>query len=238
MRCVLSVAVYIYKMMPKHRKEENMRTIVCFGDSNTHGYCGETGGRFAPGVRWTGVLQSLLGEEYAVKEEGLGGRTTVFNDPIFEGMSGVEFITVAAMTHEPVDLLIVMLGTNDTKERFGAGPGAIAKGMERLLTKAIDTKMAFADGKPNILCICPPPIARGNEAVFDDGEMGHGVAEKSEKLAKYYEESAKLLGCHFLDAGSIPGMEMNKVDHMHLTEKGHRLLAEAVAQKIAEIFEI
>lgn len=215
-----------------------MKTIVCFGDSNTHGYCGETGGRFAPDVRWTGVLQKLLGEEYAVKEEGLGGRTTVFDDPVFEGMSGLEFITVALMTHEPVDLLIVMLGTNDTKERFGAGPGAIAKGMERLLTKAMNTGAAFTEGKPNILCICPPPITGGNEAAFDDGEMGRGVVQKSEKLAKYYEESARLLGCHFLNAGNIPGMEMNSVDHMHLTKKGHKLLAENVARKIEEIFNL
>ena len=213
-----------------------MKTIVCYGDSNTHGYNGEDGGtRFPYDVRRPGVLQGLLGSEYMVKEEGLNGRTTVFPDPLYEGMSGNDFITIATQTHKPVDLLIVMLGTNDTKERFGATPGMIAKGMERLVTKAMNKNEAFTDEKPNVLIICPPAIRPGNEAEFDDGEMGHGVVEKSRKLAPYYAATAELLGCHFLDAGSIEGIEMNTVDCMHLTAASHRRLAEVLAEMIPEI---
>ena len=95
------------------------KTIVCFGDSNTHGYCSETGGRFDDTQRYPCLLEKYLGEGYIVREEGLSGRTTVFEDPLFEGLSGLSAIFSCLMSHEPVDLLIIMLGTNDTKERFG-----------------------------------------------------------------------------------------------------------------------
>ena len=97
--------------------------IVCFGDSNTHGYCAEPadcadgGDRFNESERWTCLLGQALGEDCLVLEEGLGGRTSVFPDPLHECMSGLDVIYSTLMSHEPVDLLIIMLGTNDTKER-------------------------------------------------------------------------------------------------------------------------
>ena len=94
--------------------------IVCYGDSNTHGYCAANDGRFDENERWPRLLEQKLGEDYLVLEEGLSGRTTCFNDPIHEGLSGLDYIYPCLMSHEPVDLLIIMLGTNDTKERFGA----------------------------------------------------------------------------------------------------------------------
>ena len=94
--------------------------IVCFGDSNTHGYCAKTGGRFDEEQRWTCLLQKKLGDDYLILEEGLSGRTTCFSDPIFEERSGMDVIYSCLMSHEPVDLLVIMLGTNDTKERFSA----------------------------------------------------------------------------------------------------------------------
>lgn len=111
------------------------KTIVCFGDSNTHGYNSSNDGRLTEQERWTCLLDTYLGDEYRIIEEGLGGRTTVFDDPIFEGLSGLAYLFPCLMSHEPVDLLIIMLGTNDTKERFRATPANIAKGLERLTQK-------------------------------------------------------------------------------------------------------
>ena len=108
--------------------------IVCFGDSNTHGYCadpGDTvtgGGRFDETERWTCLLQQKLGDEYLILEEGLSGRTTVFPDALHESMDGLGVIYSTLMSHEPVDLLVIMLGTNDTKERFGVNAACIAAG--------------------------------------------------------------------------------------------------------------
>ena len=140
--------------------------IVCFGDSNTHGYCADPsdsndgGIRFNESERWTCRLQELLGEAYLVMEEGLSGRTTCFEDPIHEGLSGLQYITPCLKSHEPVDLLVIMLGTNDTKERFSANAACIAIGMARLVKKAMATE-CWGGRKPNILVVAPPHIGEG-----------------------------------------------------------------------------
>ena len=116
--------------------------IVCFGDSNTHGYCADPadcadgGIRFNESERWTRRLQRALGEEYLVIEEGLSGRTTCFDDPIHEGLNGLNYIYPCLKSHEDVDLLVIMLGTNDTKDRFYASAACIGIGMARLVKKA------------------------------------------------------------------------------------------------------
>ncbi len=212
--------------------------IVCFGDSNTHGYCADptdtrTGGdRFDESERWTWLLQKALGEEYLVIEEGLSGRTTVFPDALYECMSGLDAIYSCLMSHEPVDLLIIMLGTNDTKERLGVNAACIAAGMERLVRKA-QSALCWRDGKPNVLIICPPHIRK---EMYDSPcgiLMGNGCIEKSRELARYLEATAKLVGAHFLDAEGIA--EFNPVDGMHLTARGHRQLADALIRLAPEI---
>ena len=102
------------------------------GDSNTWGYDAETNGRFPDDVRWTGRLSERLGDSYTVIEEGLSGRTTVFEDPLNEGMSALQYLYPCLMSHAPLDYMIVMLGTNDCKERFSATAKNIADGMKRL----------------------------------------------------------------------------------------------------------
>ena len=213
--------------------------IVCFGDSNTHGYCAdpadcaERGDRFNEEERWTRLLQKGLGEEYVVLEEGLSGRTTVFPDPLHECMSGLDVIYSCLMSHEPVDLLIIMLGTNDTKERFGANPPCIAIGMERLVMKA-KTVQAWRDGKPNILVIAPPHIGEGLYDGHPNGfAMGAGCPEKSRGLAPLYAELAERQGCAFLDAEGVA--EFNQVDWMHLTRKGHADLAAKLVDLVPEL---
>lgn len=212
----------------------NTKTIVCFGDSNTYGYDSSTHGRFPITQRWTGLLEEMLGKGYLVREEGLPGRTTVFDDPLFEGLSGFSYIYPCLNSHAPIDLLIIMLGTNDVKERFAATPENIAKGLERLVTKAIQTTDAWRN-KPNILLIAPPPIEAGYETSEVAGEMGAHCIEKSKALAPLYEKVANCLGLHFLDAASIKGMHMYPYDYMHLSPESHRLLAEKIAKMIPEI---
>lgn len=209
--------------------------IVCFGDSNTHGYCAEPfdcedgGMRFNENERWTSLLQRGLGDEYLVIEEGLSGRTTCFDDPIGEGLSGIEYITPCLKSHEDIDLLVIMLGTNDTKERFASSAACIGKGMARLVKKAKDTD-CWGGKKPNILVIAPPPIG---ECLRDHPfwyTMGNGCIEKSRELAGYYKQHCEALVCHFLDGAEL--CEFNESDGMHLTKKGHRMLADALIEKV------
>ena len=202
--------------------------IVCFGDSNTHGYCAETGGRFDETERWTRLLQKKLEDSFLITEEGLGGRTTSFDDPIHERRSGLEYIHPCLMSHKPVDLLIIMLGTNDTKERFGSSAACIALGLKRLINKAKAANEAWKDGKPNILVIAPKNIDKRYEDTVVVQTMGYGCAEKSALVPEEFRKMAEQMGCAFLDANTVV-TEQNHVDFMHLTKEGHRELAEALA---------
>ena len=213
--------------------------IVCLGDSNTHGYCADPGDcadggiRFNESERWTRLLQVGLGDDYLVIEEGLSGRTTCFDDPIHEGLNALNYIYPCLKSHEFVDLLVIMLGTNDTKDRFYASAACIAIGMARLVIKAQATE-CWGNKKPNILVIAPPPIGEGMLTSPVAETMGTGCVKKSEELAHYYKEQCDLIGCHFLDAGAL-GCEFNQIDFMHLTSRGHKTLAEKLAQLVPEL---
>lgn len=211
--------------------------IVCFGDSNTHGFCADPadcadgGIRFNESERWPCLLQQALGTEYLVCEEGLNGRTSVFHDPINEGMQGLSALPICLRTHEPVSLLILMLGTNDTKARFNASAGCIAAGIERLIVKAKSVD-CWAGGTPRILLIAPAPIEPEMESTPTVETHGYGAAEKSRQLAHYYQAVAQRQHVSFLDATGCP---MNTVDYMHLTRVGHAMLAQRVRQAVREL---
>ena len=207
------------------------RHIVCLGDSNTHGYSPDAPQfRFGEEERWTCLLQSLLGVDYLVLEEGLPGRTTVFEDPVEEGLSALPYLCPCLKSHAPVDLLVIMLGTNDTKERLSANACAIGRGLTRLLQKArgID---CWGERGPNILVIAPLVLPKEVERSPVAQEMGAGCVEKSLRVPGQFRAAAKALGCHFLDANRL-GLAYNQVDHMHLTLDSHRTLAEALARLI------
>lgn len=207
------------------------KNIVCFGDSNTHGYRAEDTKRFDEHTRWTKLLQKALGDGYNIVEEGLSGRTTCFEDPCFEGLSGVSVIYPTLMSHEPVDLLVIMLGTNDVKERFSATAANIASGLERLVKKARSVE-CWSKGIYNILIITPTPILKGYEKTDCYSMMGAGCSEKSYELHSVFEAVAKNNGCHYLNAAFA---ESNTIDYMHLCPNGHRQLSEKLAELIPTI---
>lgn len=216
--------------------------IICLGDSNTHGYCADPAdcaepelARFNEDERWTCLLQKSLGEAYLVVEEGLSGRTTVFDDPLTESLSALDYVVPCLKSHEPVSLLIIMLGTNDTKERFAANSFCIGMGMRRLVNKAKTVECWGPGGRPNILIMAPPPIEEGilthPLAGSAGGGMGQACVEKSRELPAQFEQLAQDTGCHFLDVGEL-GCGMNPVDFMHLTKAGHAALARALAELV------
>ena len=185
------------------------RHIVCLGDSNTHGYCADPADcadgslrRFNESERWTCRLQAALGEDFLVLEEGLPGRTTVFDDPVEESLSALPYLYPCLMSHAPVSLLVVMLGTNDTKERLGANACAIGKGLRRLVRKAQSID-CWAGGQPNLLIVAPPAIGKGVERSPVAQEMGLGCVEKSLRLPGQFRAVAAETRCHFLDANAL-----------------------------------
>lgn len=212
--------------------------IVCFGDSNTHGYCADPAdcvdgalARFNESERWTCLLQKSLGGDYLVLEEGLSGRTSVFSDPLCEGLCGMDYLAPCLKSHEPVGLLIIMLGTNDTKERFGVNADCIAQGLERLVRKAQSVD-CWGGKPPNILLVAPPPIKDEMELSPVAGCMGAGCAKKSRALPPLLEAAASRTGVAFFDAKVC---EFNRIDYMHLTKKGHAQLAKMLAELVPEL---
>lgn len=204
--------------------------ILFFGDSNTFGTNPTGGPRHSRDVRFTGVLQKELGDDFYIIEEGLGGRTTVFEDYVDEGKSGISYIAPCMKSHKPIDILVIMLGTNDVKERFSANAVSITMGLERLVKKACSIDGVFAD-KKNILIVSPCVIKEGS---FEcSPQRGHGCEEKSREILPLYEDLANRLGLFYMSASDYA--EASDIDKVHLDANAHRKLADAFKAKILEI---
>ncbi|MBQ8198482.1 MAG: SGNH/GDSL hydrolase family protein [Lachnospiraceae bacterium] len=207
-----------------------MKTILCYGDSNTYGFDPVTGLRYPKTVRWTGRLQSLLGDAYLVVEEGCNGRTTVFEDPVEGWKRGLDYLRPCLNTHKPVDVVILMLGTNDLKELFGASAQMVAQGAETLV-ETIQTFTAEKQGYvPEVILVSPPLIGEG---VCDSAfchSFGMRAVMESRKLAQYYCEVAKRKNCFFFDAAKH--IEPSEEDCVHLSPEAHEVMAEKMASVV------
>ncbi len=213
------------------------KVIVCFGDSNTWGFDASTCGRFSKDIRYPRVLEKRLNArssdiKYRVIEEGLSGRTFAFDDPISDGLSGVDYISPCLRSHDPIDLLIIMLGTNDTKERFSATARNIAQAAERLIDIAKSLPV-YKSGKPNILLIAPARIEEGCEDTLAGKAMGSGCELKSVQLITELKKSAVFKKCHFLNSDEF--IKMNEIDYMHFTEESHLIMAEKLSEIVPEL---
>jgi lysophospholipase L1-like esterase len=203
-----------------------MTAIVAFGDSNTWGYDPATATRFAPDVRWTGVMQRELGAGYRVIEEGLNARTTVFTDPIEPDRRGADYLPPCLRSHAPLDLLIVALGCNDMKSRFSASPGDIANGAERLILMTRAEPAGPNGAPPKILLLAPPPFAE----LTAFAEMFHGAREKSRVLGARFSEIAERHKIGFVDAGKF--IACSPLDGIHYEADQHAILGRAMAEAV------
>lgn len=214
-----------------------MKNILCFGDSNTWGIDpmafleGRTNIRHAYEVRWTGRLQKELGNGYRVIEEGLNGRTTVFPDHTTNGRCGIDIFPILLESHSPLELVIIMLGTNDCKPIFSASAQDIAMGMARLVRTALDPMLYAPWSKPpKVLIAAPVPFG---ELAPGDMCEGEPILAKSKALAGAYKATTEMFGCDFIDLA--PYGETMPGEGVHLTAKAHGEIAKAYADKIREI---
>src|SRR3989344_6232248 len=134
------------------------KRILCYGDSNTWGYMPAKATRYSIDQRWTGILQKSLGEEFEVIEEGTNSRTTDLDDPKHFGKNGAEYLIPCLESHFPLDFVVLMLGTNDLKERFNRNSERVARGIQKLLTIIKKTAEDEEEKLPKIILICPPII--------------------------------------------------------------------------------
>lgn len=200
-----------------------MKHIMCFGDSNTFGSTTEYRGRYDYEDRWTIKLGKLLGEDFHVIEEGLGGRTTVFDDPYKPGKCGLQFIQNCLFTHKPLDLVIIMLGTNDTKQIFNASIRSITHGL-RVLVERIRREAECGD--PKIMLVSPIIIKEGigNNTLFPSYDITSH--EKSLLFGENIKALAQELNTAFFDAATVAEAGP---DNLHMTKESHDRLAKALA---------
>ncbi len=215
------------------------KSIMCYGDSLTWGWIpvkeGSPTYRYPFEQRWTGVMAAALGSNYSIVEEGLSARTTSLDDPNDPRLNGSAYLPAALASHLPLDLVIVMLGTNDTKSYFHRTPYEVANGMAKLVGQILTS--AYGVGTPylapKVLIVAPPPLTPMPDPWFE-GMFGGGH-EKSRELARHYEALSNFMKVHFLNAGDF--ITTDGVDGIHFTAENNADLGRAIADKVRTILE-
>ncbi|MDD3138870.1 MAG: GDSL-type esterase/lipase family protein [Lachnospiraceae bacterium] len=202
------------------------KRILCFGDSNTWGYIPGIGTRYREDIRWTGILANELGNDFLVIEEGLNGRTTVFSDLMEPERCGIEHVRPIVLSQLPLDYVVVMLGSNDTKTHFHVNAKEIGYGMEELLLK-MKFVLDLQNSKAKIILVSPIHIFSDEDSMFDENSI-----MKSKELAQIYEKLAKDRNWLYMNAAAV--VDHAGVDGIHMTEEGHLKLGKAFAKLINE----
>ncbi len=208
------------------------KRILCYGDSNTYGYVpAGNGRRYSENVRWPAKLGRLLGEDYTVIEEGLPGRTADLCEE-FPWKEGNSYLYAALSTHRPIDMAVIMLGTNDTKKSFQRDARAIAETVSSIVEDTRNFLIEKQGYSPEILLVSPPPldpaVCRGAFA----GDFDSRSVQVSHQLKEAYQDIAEKTGCLFLDAGEYA--EVSKKDGVHMEPEGHLKLADGIYQAMSE----
>ncbi len=206
-----------------------MITVLCYGDSNTWGYDPGSRNRFAPEVRWTGILAEQLGAGYRVIEEGLNGRTTRWDDPMEPGRNGLTYLRPCVESHEPLDAMLVMLGTNDLKSRFNLSASDIAQSAAGVAEEARRFGQTADGSPPKVLLVTPPAVTTLTEL----DQMFAGALEKSRHFSHYYRLAASWKGIPVFDAGLV--IVSSELDGIHFEVGEHRKLGEALAIEVREL---
>lgn len=207
------------------------KRILCYGDSNTWGFIPGGAGRLSEEKRWTGVCQNELGDAYTIIECGLNGRSASFDHPEVPLRNGSASIGYALLEHMPLDLIVLMLGTNDS---VYAGLDEIVAGIDNLVERILTanawtggTQKVWLDDQPKMLLMSPVYI-HDSHPNKERVEISHALAGELEKVAKKY-------GVYFMDAA--PYAAPSVVDRVHICPEDHPNLGRAVAEKIRSIFE-
>ena len=210
------------------------KRILCYGDSNTWGYIsGSDHQRYGKEERWTKLLAKLLGNQFEVIEEGLNSRTLISNDPRpgKEGKNGAEYLIPCLDTHDPIDLVILMLGTNELKNTYQKSAEEIGNLLEEYFVKVIlGRKSQLADTYPKLL-IVTPPVVREDTEYCKTKDKYLGAMQKSKKLNEIYQTIATKYSCYFIGNDYLT----TGSDGVHLTKESHEKLAEMLRDKILEI---
>ena len=206
-----------------------MRSVLCFGDSNTWGYEPGTENRFPRDVRWPGRLQELLGGGWHVVEEGLRGRTATLDSPVALGKNGLSYLPACLDTHQPLDAVLIALGTNDLAERYHLTPTDIARAVGLLAYVVAKSEAGIAGAPPLPILVCPPPVG---DTIWE--EDWAGAPAKSALLPERFRAVADEGGYDLIDLGEAT--TFSDVDGIHLDADGHAAVAAHVAGTLQSLF--
>jgi lysophospholipase L1-like esterase len=208
-----------------------MAVVVCYGDSNTHGVDPVTMERFPRDVRWPGVLAAELDGVANVVEEGLNGRTTIWDDPYLDGRNGRTYLLPCLRSHAPIDIVVLMLGTNDLKSVLARQAHEIAAGAGALVDLALTSGTGPAGGPPRVLLVAPPRLGPAT----DRSEVwGFGAARAvADRLSGHYRTVADMKGVAFLDAAALVGGD--PADGVHLDGPAHGILGRAIGRAVRDL---
>ena len=211
---------------------KRLTTILCFGDSNTYGYNPGDGFRYGRDVRWPSVMQTLLGASYEIIEEGCNGRTGGIDNAEEPWNSGLSCILSTFYSHKPVDLLIIMLGSNDLKNVFHASAEDIVDGVGRI----VKTLKAFCAERemacPAILLVSPPAIGPDILRSPFASDFSLSAITRSKQFPGLFKQLAEKEGCLFFDAATAASV--SELDSLHLTAEAHKALAGSLAKLIKQ----
>ncbi|MCH1984010.1 SGNH/GDSL hydrolase family protein [Ruminococcus sp. OA3] len=211
-----------------------MKTIMFFGDSLTWGYDAVSTRRFPSDVRFTGIIGQRF-QGCRIVEEGLKGRTNALDDCLEPDRNGSKVLPMLLCTHDPIDIFVIMLGTNDTKRKFRNSAVEIAKALERNVRMVQSPQMWDGVEAPKILIVCPPGVTADYAGDTMEGYFDEGSVEVSRQLDKEYRKVAEAYGCEYLNAMEVTGP--CREDGVHLDREGHRALADALEAKLNEMLK-
>jgi lysophospholipase L1-like esterase len=209
-----------------------MKTVLCYGDSLTWGYSAQGPSRHPLGDRWPGVLQAALGAEVMVIPEGLNGRTTAFDDHLADAdRNGARLLPTILATHTPLDLVVIMLGSNDMKPYISGFAYGSKQGLARLVEIVRRHVYSLDAPPPQVLIVSPPPLSATADPDF--AAMFDGGIAESQKLAGLYRQAADEYGCGFFDAGTVA--RTTPLDGVHLDAENTRAIGAALAPVVRKM---
>lgn len=209
------------------------KRILCYGDSNTWGWTPMSGERYDETIRWPARLRTILGPNYEIEEEGLPGRTTIFEDPLMPYCNGNTYMPGCLYTNAPIDLLVFMLGTNDFQMHFTGSPEVTARGVRFMLEHARSLPITRGDAELPILLLCPAAISEHRFGYQPSDLISQKDIDNSRALPKKLAEIAQLLACEYLDLNDH--VKVSEKDGIHLEADAHIKISALVAEKVLQM---
>lgn len=213
-----------------------MKRILCYGDSNTWGFIPATGQRYPSEIRWTGVLAELLGPEYEIIEDGISGRTTVWDDPYVSWRNGLKGLGYSLLRSKPIDLVVMMLGCNDLYHTDAYG---YYRGLSQIAWRIINAREFYRDSsavfreEPKLLLVSPVTLHPQIGTIRPELNLGERYKDSCQ-FAFYTRRLAEELKVPWVDAATCASA--SEQDGLHLDPESHRAIAEMLAEKIKSVF--